>query len=562
VFFSDRARIALLQETFSDRGEGAELATRVANQALFYPLEVAERATTAWGQPNEAAYRRVLDALRPSRMLGSLVAKGQPTDRKERIYETRYSIVEETGAGYEALANPVKMNGFALPKANQFMPAQSNLLSERPVMLINESALQMHYAQDTEFLRPTTSLVMRFVPLRETATAENMALMRLMELTLNDSMADNLGDAALAGITFGSQLSADGFRVSITGLGDSAPRFAQFFAGHLRSYTVTPQRFEAMKEIALRSIKSYSQTEAFRLAGNRRDAFSREFFFLPPEQLIATEKASLQQVQDYAKRYFAKGRLEVLVHGNLGASEAVKVIREIATQFGTAASAEKDLLRRRHTTQKANEHIIDAGPIEGANSALIMDYLLSDETPATRATALVLSNFFGQPFYSELRTRQQLGYVVGSSSTASLRQRYLTFVVQSTDYGPVQLRERAEAFIATLPALLAATSDAQWQSLIAGARSNLEEKPKSIDEKADNLFSLAYEFNGEWERRALAIDELNKLTKDQAIALLTRTLSGVQRRSIMLYAKKHEQGNEVTPTFTDRATWKAGREYR
>jgi insulysin len=456
------------------------------------------------------------------------------------------------------------MSGFALPKTNPFMPAKSDLLTERPVALINEPALQLHYAQDTEYLRPTTSLVMRFVPIRETATADNMALLRLMELTLADSLTPSLGDAALAGVSFSSQINTDGYRVSISGLGDSAPRFAQFFAERLRNYTVTPERFEAMKEIAIRSIKSYAQTEAFRLAGNRRDALIREFLFLPPEQLAATEKASFQQVQEFAKRYFAKGRLEVLVHGNLPAEDAVKVTREIASKVATTAAAEKDLLRRRHMTQAANEHIVDSGPIEGANSALIMDYLLSDESPATRATGLVLSNFFGQPFYAELRTKQQLGYIVGSSSTASLRQRFFTFVIQSTDYGPVQLRERAEVFIATIPSLLAATTDAQWQSLIAGARSNLEEKPKSIEEKADTLFSLAYEFNGEWERRALAIAELNKLTKEQAIALLTRTLSGnqVQRRSVMLYAQKHAQGTAVTPTFADRAAWKAGREFK
>ena len=30
----------------------------LANQALFYPLEVAERAASVWGAPDEAAYRR------------------------------------------------------------------------------------------------------------------------------------------------------------------------------------------------------------------------------------------------------------------------------------------------------------------------------------------------------------------------------------------------------------------------------------------------------------------------------------------------------------------------
>ena len=62
-FHRELARIGALNETYRDRGEGAALAVKLANQALFYPLEVAERATDAWGEPDEAAYRRLLAAL-------------------------------------------------------------------------------------------------------------------------------------------------------------------------------------------------------------------------------------------------------------------------------------------------------------------------------------------------------------------------------------------------------------------------------------------------------------------------------------------------------------------
>ncbi len=88
AFFEDRARVALLRESYGNRGEGSALATNLANQALFYPLDVAERAQAVWGRPNEGAYRRLLDVVRPDNMLAILMAKGLPTDKEERIYAT------------------------------------------------------------------------------------------------------------------------------------------------------------------------------------------------------------------------------------------------------------------------------------------------------------------------------------------------------------------------------------------------------------------------------------------------------------------------------------------
>ena len=56
----------------------SEISTRgfLANLALFYPLEIAERADSVWGRPDPAAYQRLLGALMPDNALVSLIARG------------------------------------------------------------------------------------------------------------------------------------------------------------------------------------------------------------------------------------------------------------------------------------------------------------------------------------------------------------------------------------------------------------------------------------------------------------------------------------------------------
>jgi insulysin len=564
AFYAERARVAALNETYGNRGEGMALATKLANQALFYPLEAAERATDVWGKPDEAAYRRVLAALTPDNVLVSLMAKGVPTERQERIYGTKYSYREDSGSAYAALTRPAQVASFHLPSANPFVPKATPILPERALALVDEPGLELYYAQDVEFQRPITALVFRFVPAREIATPESAALLALYEKALEDYLEPVLTDARLAGTDVSIDGTIEGLRIAVSGYGDSPERLAATIGAKLRSFSLPPKRFDAVKEALVRTQKSYLEAEAYLRARDRRDVLAREFHFLPDQMLAPTERAQEADLRAFAQRFFSRGKLEVLVHGHATPEQAIAAARDMAKGTGHAPAPAEALLRRRNVVIAPAETLVDTGQIAGVNSAIIEDYVLPDDSPKTRAAALVAANFLGEPFYTELRTRQQLGYIVGSNVGSSHRQGYFTFIVQSSGYAPDELRRRAETFIATLPAQLAKVSDEQWKTLVAGARSTLQEKPKSIAQKAMRLFDAAYVYEREWDRRESSLAALETLKRDEAVALLSAALAPEQarRRVVMLQTKEHPMADVVKPTYADREAWKSGRKYQ
>jgi insulysin len=560
-FFKERAKVALLKESYGNRGEGSALATQLANYALFYPLEIAERATSVWGKPDDAAYRRLLNALTPDNALVMLAAKGVKTEKKERIYGTAYSYSDDAAA-FATVAKPPKMT-FALPGTNPFMPTQTTLLAERPMALINEPGIALHWSADTEFQRPQSTLIYRFVPTRTMATANNAAMVQLFSLTLGDALDAAIANADHAGVRFTPEASLEEIKFTVSGYGDSPARFAEFVASKLKTYEVSPQRFEALKELAMRGIKSYAQTEARQLAVNRRDALSREFFHLPDELGAAVEKAKFEDVRAFAKTFLAKGKLEAVVHGHISANAAIATTRSVAKHIGATAVPEAQLLRRRHVDIGAKENVVDSGAIEGVNAVYLGDYLLDGDAPATRAAAVVLANFIREPFFSELRTRQQLGYIVGANFGASQKSRYVSFLVQSSTHAPDDLLKRAETFIAAQPDALAKTTPEQWNTLVAGARATLETQPKSIAEKAETFFALGYTYDKDWERRQETMAALEKLTQADAVALLKKTLdpSTAKRRTVLLHPKNLAPKEAITASFADRNAWKATRKF-
>lgn len=562
-FFEDQARIAALTETYTDRGEGSGLATALANQALFFPLEIAERAPYVWGQPDDAAYRKLLDSLTPDNLLITLAAKGVPTDQQEKIYGTAYAYTESTGPNYRELLNPPAIPTFALPGINPYMPRSTRILSERPSKLIDEPGLQLYYAADVEFERPRTTLIFHFIPQREVADLKGDLLLNFYQTCLLDAIEPAANDAAIAGVSFDLSVDLEGMKLTVSGFGDSPAKFAQHLAGQFLTFQVSPQRFAALQERVIRSLRSYEQTEAYKLARDRATAIGREYYYLPNEQLDLAPAITFAEIKNYASRYFASGKIEALIHGHTTSDEAKEIARNFANHLGARPASEETLLRRRHLALTPGTHIIDTARIAGANSAYWALHFLPADTPQLRAATAVLSNILSDPFYTELRTHQQLGYIVGSGASISGRQLQQIFVIQSSEYSPDELRDRAETFLQTLPDLFTNMTDETFANFIAGVRSQIEEKPTSISEKAHRLFTLAYEYDGDWQRRTETLSALDRLTKTDVASLLNTIISPetTQQIIVLLSGTPHHPSQAESP-ISSRKNWKRTQDYR
>ncbi len=563
TFFQERATMARLDEMYRDHGDGADRATDLANQALVYPLTVAERVPYLWLNPDEAAYRRVLSALRPDNLLATLSAKGVPTDRTEKYFAVPYSYTEAAGPAYTALLAPPAIAALHLPKPNPFTPRRTDLLTLHPVRVIDEPGLSLYYLQDTEFARPMSAFSYKIRPAADLLGLETTALLRFYAACVNEAISEVAQDAQLAGISYQVSAAPDGLRLSTGGYSDSAARFFSYLGGQLLQFELDEERFAALKDGILRTLASYPRSETYEIARERKTALSREVHFTPEEQLEFSRTISLGQVRAFAHRLLARGRIEGLAHGNLTATEAMQLARGLREQLGIAALPETQVAARRLTLINPGEAITDTGHVLGNNSCIWHEYIFPSDTAEYRAAAMVLGNFIGEPFYSEMRTHQQLGYLVWGGTNTNDRQLLAYFVIQSSDYPPDELQSRIATFLATLGEQWAAVDGEKFAALVAGVRANLLEKEKTIEERAGALFTRAYELNGDWERQTATLAALENLTHEQVGRIIAALMAPDTRRvrTVLLTGRDHQTATALTPTFTDRAEWKKTRRF-
>ena len=121
--------------------------------------------------------------------------------------------------------------------------------------------------------------------------------------------------------------------------------------------------------------------------------------------------------------------------------------------------------------------------MEVTNSCLYKEYYFGKDDASARAVAMVLGSYLQSTYYTEMRTNQQLGYIVYSDIVPREDEFFGVFLIQSADYPARELERRSDEFLSKLEERFAALTAEEFVSLVEGVRSELEQKQKTIAEK-------------------------------------------------------------------------------
>ena len=189
-----------------------------------------------------------------------------------------------------------------------------------------------------------------------------------------------------------------------------------------------------------------------------------------------------------------------------------------------------------------------------AQSAVRMHVQLGLLDVHAQAAATVLQAAIDTPFFAELRTKQQLGYVVQSGLSNHYGVVSLIFLVQGTKAPPPVVSERILAFMDTIPQMIANLSSTDFGSLADAARSSLLERPSSIDDKASAEYDLISTRCYGFDRDKQLADALAKLQAAEVQALAHTLLDpagGIGRLLLQVYGAAQQPlpaaGKRATP---------------
>lgn len=561
--FDERATVARLQELYSNKGEGTGRAVGLANNVREYTLEDAERADYLWEQASPELYFDILKALRTDNMIATLEMKGLPTDQQEKHFGIDYSYQAFTPELLASLENPADIASLTLPAPNRFIPTQVDLLTHRPAKVIDEPGLRLYYAQDTTFERPRVSYQIRLRQPEKMGSLKAVVMRDLYISAINEMLNEQQYAAAVAGLSAAVIDSSKGIRISVSGYSQSANSFLEYVLLQMTAINLPVERFEALKERKLRAWKNAAYSDAYRQTFELERKYFYENYFTPVEKLSIAKEIDLEDVERFSKRLFKNGNVEMVAYGNVSQSDAMSAARQVVDTLKLKPVRSGDVYDTRVLVLE-NEPVVAANTLLVNNSAYIQGFLLGDATPKNLAVSSVLKNFISEPYYSEMRTRQQLGYIVSSFMSDQKDKLYVRFLIQSADYSADELRLRSETFLEGLLDQLDQMSDDKFEEIRAAVKAEFEEKDKSIGERAARYFGLAFEKQANWSRRTDTIAELQNLSRDDVRTMLQNSISagGLQFTTLSMAEQHADALDSVKTSFSDIERWKRRQSYR
>ena len=235
------------------------------------------------------------------------------------------------------------------------------------------------------------------------------------------------------------------------------------------------------------------------------------------EKYAALSASTLSDFHTFSAQIVRQMKAEVLIHGNATAEEAKILTASIVASLGfLPLSLSQEPVRRTVCLAKGTEYIYrqhsrTMNPKE-ANSAvevvLFVDYIegrradldipVSDPSSdnsshesskiPNESLLQLMVHLLSEPAFDQLRTQEQLGYIVHTAMKKVGHLSGLQFIVQSSHKDPAYLDERIEVFLEGFRKKLGLFTEEELKTNIQAVIEKLLEKPKNLDSESGNYW--------------------------------------------------------------------------
>ena len=486
---------------FQQHGAPQQEATRLAMSLSRYPVEDVQYAAYRMDGMDSERQQRYLDALTQDNMLRFYSAPDVESDTVSPWFNTQWKEQPPTATGQA-------LSGLALPEPNPFIASDLTLQGgqdEQPTALIETPTFTAWHMQDSRFNTPSVEWRGGLQHPSASYSAEEAVLTRLLAGWLNDSLNEPLYPARIAGQSFSAYAHARGMTLSFSGWRDGQTPLIEQALEQLQQADISTGAFERVRYQLQREWRNAPQAS---LTGQASRALGEALLtpqWSTAELLEASQRLEKRHLENFRRRFLDDLYIDAMAVGNLNAEQAQE---------------QANLIRGALTPRLTRDDIPPLTPLEVSSESeilhphstreesLVLRYLQGRDTSVEEQARLsVLAQWLDTPFYQQLRTEEQLGYIVNAGYSPMLEAPGISLIVQSPDVDSSTIAERMDAFMEAAEARLNTLSNGE----LAAHRQAVHDR---LNQRDTSLPSMT---NRYWQ--ATALDEVRFDRREQLAAL-------------------------------------------
>lgn len=532
-YFDQTRDMMNMEFRFAPMSSGFDYVLGAAGLMLRYPVEDVNYGPYRMDAFAREAVADILSRMTPDRARVFQVGTDQPADKKAFFYETPYSV---RPIGQDDLARwkeASRAEEFRLPALNPFVPDDFSLVANdpgKPRKLVDKPGLRVWQAASRFRREPKAILLTRLQSAHFSSTPVQEAMQGILLELWNQNQAGLHYQAQEAGLDL--SVSGDGgLLVRIGGFSqhqaDLLPRVLAFL-----DQKIGPEAFEQARAEYLRGLANMAKRGVFGQAMQTMGNLMR----VPSWSRKSLENAAKTiTLEDWtAWLHAARGDMDCTVFGfgNISAGTLTDLERVLAPYATAAGPAEsRRILPVPGVTADYRESIA----LE--DSVLVELFLDPEPGENARARAMLLEELLSTRFYSQLRTEEQLGYIVTTFPVMFAHCAGVGFGAQSPVAGTAELVDRFGAFFFHALEQMRGVTAEEFETVRLGALASITRTPDTLEEEFGWLEADLRLGNAAFDGRTRLTEALRRTTLPEVVRLYETLILGPRGTRVLIQAQ-------------------------
>ncbi|KAL9025425.1 MAG: hypothetical protein Q9196_005751 [Gyalolechia fulgens] len=453
------------------------------------------------------AITNALSYIRPDNYRLTLVSQVFPGDwnQKERWYGTEYRtevIPSDFQASIREAAESTtqsRIPDLHLPHRNEFIPTQLNVDKREvveplkaPKLIRNEEAVRVWWKKDDRFWVPKGNVYITLRNPLAMATPETAVKSNLYCELVKDALVEYSYDAELAGLEYQLASYSVGIDVEVGGYSDKMAVLLEKVIVSMRDLEVKPDRFQIVKERVLRGLKNWDFQQPYRQVSDLTRWLGSEKGWITEQYLAEVIPLDAEDIASFYPQLLRQMHIEFLAHGNIHKEDALRMTDLVESTLRPRPLPKSQWQIRRNLLLPPGSDFTYRRTLgDPANVNHCIEYYLyvgSLADHASRAKLLLLGQMTEEIGFDQLRTKEQLGYIVSTSAKLAATVMGYRVMIQSerpTEY----LEERINAFLALFGSRLESMDHNEFEGHKQSLISKRLEKVKNLDQESERFWN-------------------------------------------------------------------------
>lgn len=465
-------------------------------------------------------------------------------DRQEPWMGTPYAIRPILNEVLEAWTNATINSDISLPLPNPYIPKGigiqkpnidiENIEIPNITPLLDDDRGVIYFSEDALYGVPMVSWLFEIKTPAIIPTDPKSHVMRDIFIKyIMESLHTHAYAAGIAGLYFDIIPTDNGIAVAVNGFSEKAKELFIDVIMSMKSLSPSPHEFDLLKQ-RLHSI--YHDMALGSPLSQLRDLTHSHIYkehVTVAAKSIALQSVTYRDLKLFANNVFQQTYIEGIMYGNTKLNEAQNLADSLLENLNgipyPPTSHHQDKIVSRNKPQSKHYNSKSQG------NAAILTIQCDDDSLKTWAAQQVLMQLIEQPFFAELRTQQQTGYLVLSRAEEHEHQFFNTFVVQSSTHEASDLHARFERFLESFLRNTAKEeiTKSKFLNIKNSLLTALKTSPKNVSEMASHLQKLAF-YERDFNKTSRKIAALQALTFEEFIESTQKILGKSNGRRLAI----------------------------